>query len=51
MIVVLDKEISVDDLKIQQEHFDYYSSVPVVNYAYDMKYSQDLNSSVSSFLG
>ena len=33
MLCMLEEDLSVDDLEMQQAHFDYYSTVPVVNIA------------------
>lgn len=33
MLVMLESDLSADDLEMQQDHFDYYSTVPVVNIA------------------
>jgi len=33
MLVMLEDELSVEDLEMQQDHIDYYSTVPIVNFA------------------
>ena len=33
MMVLMDSDVSVDDLEMQQDHFDYYASVPVAHWA------------------
>lgn len=32
-MVLMENELSADDLEMQQDHFDYYATVPIVHWA------------------